>query len=146
MKPVREHVLFRPMTPDKRDILLAGEVSVAGAAGTFALDPQAQHLTCFVGGMIALAAQAFRKQDDLELARKVVNGCVWAYDVNKRGIMPEIFHVVPCISNTMCEWNEAAWYESVDAMNSGKSIKGKIARHNLPPGISAVDDTRYGLR
>ena len=146
---MKSHLFYRPMTPEKHDILFAGSVEVGSSAGTpdIELNPEVQHLTCFVGGMVALAAKAFNKPHDLQLARKLVDGCTWGYDVTPMGILPEIMHTVPCDNAKDCEWDEDTWLQEIRARGSKVKLAEEIIRdEHLPKGISRFDDTRYGLR
>lgn len=49
METVAKHLLFRPMTPDQKDILFSGNVYVREDARVD-LQTEGQHLGCFVGG------------------------------------------------------------------------------------------------
>ena len=42
--------------------------------------------------------------EELETARKLTDGCVWAYQNTPSGIMPEIFHVEACPDPDSCTW------------------------------------------
>ncbi|KAL6236253.1 hypothetical protein BDW75DRAFT_207430 [Aspergillus navahoensis] len=98
------HLLFRPMTPDHADMLLAG---VAHATtSSVGLEPRTEHLACFVGGMYALAGKLFANETYLETGRKVTDGCIWYYDNSPLGIMPEMFTVPSCPSVAECPWDE----------------------------------------
>jgi len=66
------------------------------------LTAEVEHLTCFIGGMIGMGAQIFGIDGDLELAKKLTDGCVWAYGATKTGIMPEGAIVLPCKSAEHC--------------------------------------------
>ncbi|KAL7931295.1 glycoside hydrolase family 47 protein [Trichoderma chlorosporum] len=144
-----KHNLFRPMTPNNDDILISG--SVKAENGVVTLDPQGQHLVCFLGGLMALGGKMFNRPQDLSAATKLVDGCVWAYKALPHGIMPETFHMLPCPSTdaAACAWDEAAWKKEVvrranDAGDS--SADAIIARDRLPPGFTSIPDRRYILR
>jgi len=119
-----KHLLARPMLPDEKDILISGEFHVPPPVSNPAvnsnpsnqptLKPEGSHLTCFVGGMYALGAKLFDRKDDLTIAEKLTEGCVWAYDVTATGIMPEIFDVVPCDTIEGCKYNKTAYYDQID--------------------------------
>ena len=97
--------------------------------------------------MGAIAAKIFQNEEELSLAKKLVEGCIWAYEVMPLGIMPEIMHVVPCESENNCPWDEKIWQDSVDKANEGpEDVKTKIQKNRLPPGVTKVDDRRYILR
>ena len=92
---VKRHVFYRPMLPDARDVLLSGNVRIDHASGNPVLDAEGQHLACFVGGMVELASKIFDRPQDMDVGRRLVDGCVWAYSVTSTGIMPESFHAIP---------------------------------------------------
>ncbi|KAI9831179.1 MAG: hypothetical protein M1826_003844 [Phylliscum demangeonii] len=95
MDTVKEHVLFRPMTIDNRDVLFAGKRVVSDMTPT-QLIPEGSHLTCFAGGMFAIGSKIFNRPDELDLAAKLTDGCVWAYESTTTGVMPEGFLVLAC--------------------------------------------------
>ena len=52
---IKRNLLFRPMTSDNADILFSGTVNVQGLGeDQKTLDPEGQHLTCFIGGQVSL--------------------------------------------------------------------------------------------
>ncbi|KMU89178.1 class I alpha-mannosidase [Coccidioides immitis H538.4] len=98
MAAIKRHILYRPMIKGGEDILLPGNVWADGNIPLSELkaDGEAQHLGCFAGGMVAIGAKIFIKPDEVDIARKLANGCVWACETANQGIMPEIttqFHV-----------------------------------------------------
>ncbi|KAJ5706968.1 CAZyme family GH47 [Penicillium malachiteum] len=114
----RKNLLFRPMIKGQRDIRFM--------ASSSNLDPskknidmatdliyETHHLTCFVGGMVAVGAKAFGIEGDLDLAAKLTEGCVWGYESTTTGIMPERFRVLPCSKETSCEWDQARYDEEI---------------------------------
>ncbi|KIX04445.1 uncharacterized protein Z518_05313 [Rhinocladiella mackenziei CBS 650.93] len=157
---VKKFILFRPMTPDNEDILMAGTLK-AFRPGHVELNPQMQHLACFAGGMFALGSQLFNCPDDLDVARRLVHGCIWAYNQTPTGIMPELFHVVPCPDENddpECNWDEKAWSKDMLRRNSNdessqdkyllesERLRQKAQRLRLPKGISAIASRGYELR
>ena len=105
------------MLPDNRDILFSGSVTTYGDPATdLTLTAEVEHLTCFIGGMIGMGAQIFGIDGDLELAKKLTDGCVWAYGATKTGIMPEGAIVLPCKSAEHCTWNETTYREYLDPL------------------------------
>lgn len=114
---IRKHMLYRPMVPGGRDILFSGSVQTSGDPKVKPeLTAEVEHLTCFIGGMIGLGAQIFGIEGDLEIAKKLADGCVWAYESTVTGIMPEGAEVIACVSAERCAWNETLWYERLDPM------------------------------
>jgi mannosyl-oligosaccharide alpha-1,2-mannosidase len=64
--------------------------------------------------MFAIGSKVFGIEGDLDIARKLTDGCVWAYSSTITGIMPEAFTLVPCESRDHCEWNETRWHDFLD--------------------------------
>ena len=129
MDTAREALLFRPMTPDNRDILFAGKFRTPGPPAVTDLNEEGSgspkrpephftsegaHLTCFAGGMFAMGAKIFGIEGDLEIGRRITDGCVWAYEATTVGIMPEAFDLVACESTKTCKWSDEAWYDALD--------------------------------
>ncbi|GKT59209.1 glycoside hydrolase family 47 protein [Colletotrichum tofieldiae] len=145
-----EHNLFRPMTPGNEDILIAGQAHYRES--DIELEPQGQHLVCFMGGLMTLGSKLFNYPDQLALARKLVDGCIYTYRAFPHGIMPETFYMVPCPTKEKCEWDEGIWKEHVlqrgpkDADDKELSADDIIRQERLVEGFSAVPDRRYILR
>lgn len=56
-----------------------------------------EHLSCFLGGLFALSARtSVYDAEDLDIAEKLTEGCVWAYSVMPSGIMPDTLIAPPC--------------------------------------------------
>ncbi|KAI9882535.1 MAG: alpha mannosidase-like protein [Watsoniomyces obsoletus] len=153
LRAIKEHLLFRPMTEDGADILFSGNARVDGP-NKIELEPKVQHLGCFAGGMVGMGSKIFNSPQDLEIARKLVDGCIWAYEHTPSGLMPEIFHAVPCAADS-CPWAPLKWHAAVTETKKNKkdaskpdtqSVEEKIKSDRLFPGASAVDDRRYILR
>jgi mannosyl-oligosaccharide alpha-1,2-mannosidase len=131
---VRDKLLYRPMTKDGRDVLFAGTLKISGlseedSSSTSSgekMEYGAQHLTCFAGGMFALGAKIFEMKGDLEIARKLTDGCIWAYESTTTGIMPESFHLVPCANRKDCVWNETKWWEALDPHRSVREEQARL--------------------
>ncbi len=122
LEPIEKYLLFRPMIPDeKRDILFAGLVTTNGELNDSAdvnLKPENTHLTCFTGGMYAIGAKIFGRESDMDIAKKLTDGCVWSYEATTTGIMPEYFLAVPCDNTKICPWNETKWHEALAPQGS----------------------------
>jgi len=114
MDAARKTLLFRPMMKGERDLRFT--------ASTQSLNPETKdmptssqlvyessHLHCFLGGMVAVGAKAFGIESDMELASKLTDGCVWAYEATNTGLMPERFRVLPCDQDRTCEWDEVRY-------------------------------------
>ena len=110
-----ENLLFRPMIPDERRYILhAGLARVDNKNSPLKLTPEGTHLTCFAGGMYAVGAKIFGREADMDIAKKLTDGCVWAYESTTTGIMPESYLVVQCPDPVDCPWNETLWHEKLD--------------------------------
>jgi mannosyl-oligosaccharide alpha-1,2-mannosidase len=159
MNTAEKELFFRPMTPEDADILFSGSAAMADT-GASSLDPQGQHLTCFIAGMVGIGSRIFERPNDLVVARQLLDGCIWAYNSTPSGLMPETFHVVPCgrgvdTKTLDCVWDDDKYYEGVvkqdgSLIDTGKSAieKGKqlVKNKELLPGFTAHGDSRYILR
>ena len=123
-----KNLLLRPMTPDNRDILFAGDVRVYNKKIEF--NAESQHLTCFVGGMFGLGGKLFDLKDHVSIGDRLARGCGWAYDSFPTGIMPEIFGLHVCPSLDPCKFKEDTYDES----------------SSNPPGFKNARDPQYQLR
>ncbi|KAF2162808.1 glycoside hydrolase family 47 protein [Zasmidium cellare ATCC 36951] len=151
----KKHIFFRPLTPDNQKVLLPGTVQ-RQSHNIMKLQPMGEHLGCFAGGMVALAARIFREEHDLETARELVDGCLWAYESMPSRIMPEIFFALPCEDRARenCTWNEELWQKSVvEKANHGYipeeyavEAQNVIKKKSLAPGFTEITDARYILR
>jgi mannosyl-oligosaccharide alpha-1,2-mannosidase len=101
---------FRPKTPGGEDILFPGSLEARGN-GQPALRTEVQHLGCFVGGMVGLGARIIDSPEELAMAIRLTDGCVWAYQNTASGVMPEIFHIDECPSEGSCEWTDEGHVE-----------------------------------
>ncbi|KAK9374932.1 glycoside hydrolase [Lipomyces chichibuensis] len=99
---IKRNLLYRPMVKGDPDILFAGN-AVIGPHGEITKDYEMTHLSCFLGGMYALGSRALELQDDIKIGAKLADGCYWAYNATRTGIMPENFHVEHCSSDA-CHW------------------------------------------
>ncbi|SPO04289.1 related to class I alpha-mannosidase 1A [Cephalotrichum gorgonifer] len=112
---VKKWLLYRPMLPKGEDILFSAKLSTAGHPEVDAnRQYEVPHLTCFLGGMFALGAKVFGLKEDLDFARRLTDGCVWAYGATPSGIMPEGSTMVPCEDLGPCAWNETLYYQHLD--------------------------------
>lgn len=152
----KERLFFRPMNPDNLDILLAGSAEKVDN-GVIRFKPEGQHLTCFIGGMMALSSKVFERKDDLDVAKKLVDGCVWAYSTTQTGIMPEVFTAIPPPDgNPKNKWEESRWLDfitkmhpagSPDEVKDAEERAKKIASSlRIPKGMAGIQDRRYILR
>lgn len=157
MDVASEWLLFRPMTPTDEDILISGHVQVQEEVGNL-ITPlrEGQHLVCFVGGMYALGGKLYGRDEDLEIARKLTEGCIWTYKASPHGVMPEKLNLAACKSKDACKWDENEWKKQVlyaaeeEATGDFDSDIGRadaiISEQGLPEGFTKVPDGRYILR
>jgi len=144
---VKKKLMIRPLNQHNLDILLPVNGRIND--GSFDLDPQGQHLVCFAGGMVGIGAKIFER-DELDLARKLVDGCIWAYEAMPTGIMPETFHMIPSAMGH--EWNETEWHEGIlrrqgDSQGGSQGVaQDYISSKRLQPGFTDIGDRRYILR
>ncbi|KAI1344413.1 glycoside hydrolase family 47 protein [Xylariaceae sp. FL0016] len=116
-KAVKKWLLYRPMVPDDRDILFSAKVMTQGNPEFDAnTEFEVSHLTCFIGGMFGLGGKIFDVPADVEIGKKLTDGCVWAYESTPSGIMPEGAHVVPCTDPANCHWNQTMYEEWLDPL------------------------------
>lgn len=152
----KEHIFFRPLNSENQKLLMSG-TSRRNSAGNIKLNPEGQHLACFAGGMVALAAKVFEQHDDLDTARQLVDGCIWAYESMPSGIMPESFTLVPCADTEFenCTWSDSKWFQAVAKhVNHGGATRLQadvqaqkvIEDRGLAKGFTEIGDPRYLLR
>lgn len=152
------YLLFRPVTPTNADILIAGTAftETKNRKTTVTVNYEGQHLSCYTGGMYVLGGKLFGRQADVEIGAKLTEGCIWAYAASKHGVMPETFHMAPCLDRDDCEWDDLAWKKQV-VLDAGKAITGQydvdmsaaeklIKDERLPQGFTKIGDRRYILR
>lgn len=152
----KEFIFFPIYNPQNLDLLISGDIRTRGPENRMELQPRGQHLGCFAGGMVGIAAKIFERPQDLAIAEQLTNGCVWAYDSFPHGVSPEIFYAMPCPSDGDCTWSEDAWltalkraYIQEPTMSDEMQIQRvqKIIRdHHLPLGFTHIQDARYILR
>ncbi|KAJ1325874.1 mannosyl-oligosaccharide alpha-1,2-mannosidase [Microdochium nivale] len=113
---VKKWLLYRPMVPD-RDLLFSAKVTTLGDPIEKArTEYEVTHLTCFLGGMFGMAGKIFNEPDDVEIGKRLTEGCVWAYESTPTGIMPEGAYVVPCANVKKCDFNQTLWWEALDPL------------------------------
>ncbi|KAF2465423.1 alpha-mannosidase IC [Lindgomyces ingoldianus] len=125
MNAVIEHLLFRPMVPDQADILMPTSVR-ANSASDIRQGDTAQHLACFVGGMLALGGRLFQNKTHVEAGQRVTDACVWTYQNAPHGIMPEMFSMHACPTHSPCPYDASKTF--------------------VYPGFASISDARYILR
>ncbi|KAF4549242.1 putative glycosyl hydrolase family 47 protein 6 [Elsinoe fawcettii] len=153
----KETLFFRPVTPNNTDLLFSGNAK-GWSRESLHTDSESQHLTCFVGGMVALGAKLFSRQEDLKTARQLTDGCIWAYEAMPTGIMPEIFTMQRCQEkeNPECTWSEQSWFDAIrgvepsrhkdNGISADEQARKIIQHRHLTPGFTQLTDKRYMLR
>ena len=166
----KEHLFFRPMVPTNSDILFSGNTAISDLGPALSglrnssLDPQGQHLTCFAAGMVAMGSKIFSRPDDLSIAKRLLEGCLWAYAATPSGLMPETFHLLPCHlgadtilrNSSECDWDENKWFTAIaegqritDATKDMTPFERGVyiaQQRKLIPGFTDHGDNRYILR
>ncbi|RYP27966.1 hypothetical protein DL767_007431 [Monosporascus sp. MG133] len=153
----KKHLLFRALNPDNKPLMFFGDAHVRN--GEVKTTARGQHLTCFAGGMLGMAAKIFDRPSELKIAQQLTDGCVWTYNHTQSGIGPEVFHFVPCDPDPEeddCQWSQERWFQGLgkywrnkmkDKKEPSKDeIEKIIELHDLPLGMVDVPDRRYILR
>ncbi|KAH7085551.1 glycosyl hydrolase family 47-domain-containing protein [Paraphoma chrysanthemicola] len=135
MDVVKERLIFRPMLPNDDDILFCGKLNVPPRLEDLLpsdLVGENAHLTCFAGGMFGMGAKIFNRPEDLEIAKKLTEGCVWSYNMTQSGIMPESFEAIPCANPNSCSWNQTLYWEILDPRSEYRlqTYKEQIANYH----------------
>ena len=128
-----KHLLFRPMIPENsREILVVGSANVRenwqDEPSGWQFIPEQSHLLCFTGGMWGIGSKMFSRKQDLEIAKKLTDGCVWSYQATKTGIMPESMDMMPCENIKDCQWNQTHWEYSLDPYRIQREENYKAAK------------------
>lgn len=147
----KEHMFFRAYNPLNAKLLFSGDIRMINKE--INLSARTQHLTCFTGGMVGLAAKIFNRPADMAIAEELTQGCIWAYDSGVNGVMPEILSVLPCPAKGDCTWSEATYHSALNDQYPDSTTPDITANaqtimkmHRFPQGIMAMDDIRYILR
>ncbi|GAM85253.1 hypothetical protein ANO11243_032570 [Dothideomycetidae sp. 11243] len=167
LEAAKENLFFQALTPNDTKIMFSG-YTTGFSQDTLQHDSTTGHLTCFVGGMVGLGAKLFGKEQDLEIARQLTDGCIWAYDMMPSGIMPEQITVQRCGDSYAsklggtgkypnCTWSDEQWHQTiVDAHSSLRAptkdvsledrARQQMQNNRLPKGFVSIPDRRYLLR
>ncbi|OKL63705.1 hypothetical protein UA08_00643 [Talaromyces atroroseus] len=149
MEPVRDNLIYRPMLPDEeRDIRFVATVQVSDNLkdGTGEKNTkytyEGTHLTCFAGGMFAVGAKLFGLEGDMNIAAKLTDGCVWAYESTNTGIMPEGFEILPCDDPLACPWNATRYMDTMDPHEKSRIIQ---AEKSYERQLLRAKEAYYGI-
>ncbi|KAM7204633.1 Glycosyl hydrolase family 47 domain containing protein [Rhypophila sp. PSN 637] len=127
---VKKYLLFRPMAKGDPDILFSAKASSSDNTDkNLHYEWEITHLTCFLGGMFGLGGKLFNSPEDVEIGKRLADGCVWAYEVMPTGIMPEFSMALPCQKVDDCQWNQTAWYEHLDPESAWR--KTQLEEYNV---------------
>lgn len=132
-----KHMFFRPMLPGGEDILVSGFVTVH-EGGEVVMDPETEHLACYLGGAVALGGRLLGRPGAVVTGAKLTNGCVYAYKSFPSGVGPERHNMIPCPSRDECPWDEKTWIRERE--------KRPEYKPHLPKGFTTAKDPRYILR
>ncbi|RGP69847.1 mannosyl-oligosaccharide alpha-1,2-mannosidase [Fusarium longipes] len=113
---INEWLLYRPMIKDEGwDVFFTGKLTTSSRGDSeWKKSYEMTHLTCFLGGMYGLGGKIFGRDGDIDKAKKLTDGCVWAYQSTATGLMPEYAHLVACPALEKCPFSEESWYEDLD--------------------------------
>jgi mannosyl-oligosaccharide alpha-1,2-mannosidase len=113
---INEWLLYRPMIKDEGwDVFFTGKLTTSSRGDSeWTKSYEMTHLTCFIGGMYGLGGKIFGRDGDIDKAKKLTDGCVWAYQSTATGLMPEYAHLVACPALEKCPFSEESWYEDLD--------------------------------
>lgn len=151
VEAINEWLLYRPMAAEDWDVLFTAQVSLSNEPGeSYSPKYEIAHLTCFIGGMYGLGGKIFGREQDVELAKKLTDGCVWAYQTMPSGLMPEYAHVAPCPTLEKCGFNETRWWEYLDPSKAWRDQA--VARweakerkeQQTPLSKSSIDESSAG--
>ncbi|PVH98787.1 glycoside hydrolase family 47 protein [Periconia macrospinosa] len=103
-----QNLFFHPMIPEPLDILIAGNLDVLSTGPS--LDPESEHLSCFIGGLYALAGRALGNSTYLTAGAQLARGCAYAYHAFPSGVMPERYNMIKCPNpHAPCPWSDEVW-------------------------------------
>ena len=115
VETITRDLLYRTMIPDeKRRILHPGIAKAFIDDKPLDLKPEGSHLGCFAGGMYAVGAKIFGREGDMEIAKELTDGCIWAYEATATGVMPDSYLALQCPDPIDCPWNETYYHEKLD--------------------------------
>ncbi|KAF3034851.1 hypothetical protein E8E11_003726 [Didymella keratinophila] len=131
------HTMFRPMTHDKADILIASG-NINGEK-----ESKGQHLVCFAGGMFALGGRLFENTTHIDIGRKTLEGCAWTYKNAPNGIMPEVFSMTACPTLSACEYTAQPGSSPFSDVGDGRYVLRPEAIESIFYMYRITGDTKY---
>ncbi|KAH9447168.1 hypothetical protein Pst134EA_029210 [Puccinia striiformis f. sp. tritici] len=126
IESAREHLIrtYDLESSGGKNLTVIGDISW----GVF--KPSLDHLTCFSGAMIGLGSRLLGRKQDLDLALRYADACVWAYESTKTGVGPERISIVEGDEHT--RWRPVIY----------QGQKFRELKSDPPPGAS-IEDGRY---
>ncbi|ODV59359.1 glycoside hydrolase family 47 protein, partial [Ascoidea rubescens DSM 1968] len=123
IEKVKRYMLFKAKLPSIKnygsddlntdDVLFSGEIneiiSSKDGSNSYFIMNKIEHLSCFAGGMFALSSRIRDNKEDLEIAKKITNGCYKIYEL--MGLMPENLNIDSC--------------DDIDSIENGKRLKSR---------------------
>ncbi|TWU78182.1 hypothetical protein ED733_007733 [Metarhizium rileyi] len=143
IESINKHLLFRPMVQGDWDIVFPAKVTLNSSGASIRVEYEVTHLTCFIGGMYALGGKLFGRERDVEYAKRLTDGCVWAYQSTATGLMPEKGLVVPCPTAEQCSFDEVLWWQQLDPIyhRRGEEVLAWEAREAERERLNEQEDS-----
>ncbi|KAI7899530.1 glycosyl hydrolase family 47-domain-containing protein [Cokeromyces recurvatus] len=124
------------------------------------------HLTCFVPGMLAMGSKTFNEPEDMEIAKGLLETCVYMYRITSTGLSPESWVISNTESYNPLTFNKTKndlaklrdwWYEDNKTVinqtytSQEENKSGYVIDYELPlvrerPRSLYFGDKRYMLR
>lgn len=166
----KKHLFRRVLNEQNIPLVFSGDARVRDPSQDpeIMLTARGQHLTCFAGGMVGIAARIFDRHGDVDLAAQLTDACVWSYNTSVAGVGPEIFTFAPCGSiedsqtGDKCSYSEEKWRAAIrnywrpppkgvketedDLREAAERVESLIKERRLTPGMVEVNDRKYILR
>jgi hypothetical protein len=166
----KKHLFRRVLNQQNIPLVISGDVRIRELSeeSKIMTTARGQHLTCFTGGMVGIAARIFGRHDELDLAAELTDTCVWSYNTSVTGIGPEVFTVAPCGSvedsqtGEQCSYSDEKWRLAIrnywrpapkgveeteeEQREAAERVDALIKERRLTPGLVEVTDRKYILR
>ena len=143
-KAAKKDFIFKPYVENNDDILFVGNINVS-PGGNKEMDNEMSHLTCFAGGMFAMAGKILGIQEDVEIGTRIAQGCVWAYNSTRTGVMPENFHVRRCPEGQSCRFdNDEEEAQGLERTSQG--IYPPLPDRPRKPAVKRISDENGEMR
>ena len=158
-------------SPDYSNPIALGTAHAESTTSSVDLYPVAQHLTCFMGGVVALAARTFAPfhhfsttDEDMDLAERLTAACVWSYRATPTKIGPEMYQLAPCRRGRAavtsgqerdwtgaepgkCRWDREQWLRAIREKHGPRMEPAQLAlAESEDPGFWEGWAKEHGLR